>query len=184
MKKICTTILIAFIGALFCGCASTSTDFDGIAMGEYHFRDSNMGDTVAQVMAAEKGTFIEEITPDSPRGKEIFGEGADGSVLEYNDSNVSGHSAEILYVFLEDELVASLMSLNALYPKDLYSQLSEYYENELSAPTKIKTSADSRNIENAKYWEKDDVCFEIVLTTDNTLLIQVATPKYFKQLFD
>ena len=60
--------------SILSACSSTTSDFSGIAMGDKHFRKANMGDSVAKVMASEKGDFVEEITADSEEGKKYFSE--------------------------------------------------------------------------------------------------------------
>ncbi len=175
---LCVLLMISMLSA----CSSTTSDFSGIAMGDKHFRKANMGDSVAKVMASETGNFVEEITADSEEGKKYFAEGAEGTVLIYEDSNVSGHKVEILYVFLEDELIGAIMAFDALYSKDLYKQLSEYFISELPAPADKPLSTYITSKE-AKYWEIDDVAFEVLLSNSNVVMIEIATKRYFNQLF-
>lgn len=175
---LCVLLMISMLSA----CSSTTSDFSGIAMGDKHFRKANMGDSVAKVMASEKGDFVEEITADSEEGKKYFAEGAEGTVLIYEDSNVSGHKVEILYAFLEDELIGAVMAFDALYSKDLYKQLSEYFISELPESAEAPLSA-AITFKEAQYWEIDDVAFEVLLSSSNIVMVEVATKRYFNQLF-
>ena len=175
----CILLMITLLSA----CSSTTSDFGGITMGEHHLRNADMGNSVAQVMASEKGNFIEEITADSPEGQEYFAQGVDGTVLKYSDSNVAGHKSQIMYVFLEGELIGGLLVFDALYPKELYSQLIDYYENELPAPSDNRKFSDYLDVADYRYWERDDVISKVLITENNMVLIEVATKKYFDQLF-
>lgn len=176
---LCGLLMIALLSA----CSSTTTNFEGIAMDEHQFRNSDMGNSVAQVMAAEKGIFSEEITADSEEGRNYFVEGTNGTVLSYTDTNVAGHNVRIMYVFLEEELIGAVMAFDALYSKQLYLQLSDYFLSKLPAPAENPPHSANIDIAESQFWEIDGVNFRLLLSGNNQVMIEVATTRYFDQLF-
>lgn len=177
-KRIRKIISILLIATIMCGCSSATNDFTGIAMGEHHVRNANLGYSPAQVMASEHGVFVEEMPEGSQRAKEIWGGNDKVSALMYEDSNIAGLKGKIVYAFFNNELIMALVSIDTLYPENLYSQLCDYYTAQLSDPidTDVSTLIDGKA--SGKVWQVDNVIFGVILSQGKQVLLIVADEKY------